>query len=362
MAHEQPAKPKPWERGYVAPAPAPQAAPSLSSGEDAGTTKEALNVETATSAEISQAVKFLLHAKVRSAPIATKRKFLESKGLSSAMIDEAIRKATAAGSGSDGDDGGGNGGGGGSGGSAAATTPAGAAAPGSGSEDTTPNEESRTRSSSWSLAIGGAIGAIAGGVLAWASTRSSDTPPKEGADGSEGEEGTPRDSTPTASASSSLPLLPTDAHRWAASGAEASLAAMRAMRAAGAAASAAALAVDAVRAAVGELVRGAPSVAAAHEALHAVVVLLNAQLKHPTEARYQRLNPRNASMQRLLALPGSSAVLQALGFAQEAGASFYAWRTDGALPGPDDLALIAAQRDVFHEALTSDARQTSEIP
>ena len=92
---------------------------------------------------------------------------------------------------------------------------------------------------------------------------------------------------------------------------------------------------------------------AAAEGLHTLVVCLSSQLKHPSEARYHRINTQNANLKRLLSLPGAQATLRALGFAQDepaAGASstthFWVWRR-GRLPTPTELELIAEQRDLL---------------
>ena len=94
---------------------------------------------------------------------------------------------------------------------------------------------------------------------------------------------------------------------------------------------------------------------AAHEreTLERVIELRNTCVADTGSVRHQEGTEKQlvVAMQKLLALPGSRAVLQALGFKQEAGAPFYAWRVAGALPEPDDLELIAAQRGVLQHAL-----------
>ena len=90
-------------------------------------------------------------------------------------------------------------------------------------------------------------------------------------------------------------------------------------------------------------------------ALQTLVVLLSTQLKHPTEARYQRLNTQNANLKRLLGLVGAPTVLHALGFAEDGTSNsvrtpssgvFWVWR-GGALPTKADLEIIGATRDLL---------------
>ena len=59
----------------------------------------------------------------------------------------------------------------------------------------------------------------------------------------------------------------------------------------------------------------------AASAIHTLVMCLGAQLKHPKESRYHRLNLQNANLARLIALPGADAVLHALSFEEDEQAS-----------------------------------------
>jgi hypothetical protein len=110
--------------------------------------------------------------------------------------------------------------------------------------------------------------------------------------------------------------------------------------------------------------------------LQTLVVLLSNQLKHPADARYHRLNLQNASVRRLVVLPGADAVVSALGFeadAAEASATYRRWRGGGAargaeppsdrsdeggaaqpaaaLPSELDLELIRCHRDLLSQRL-----------
>ena len=85
------------------------------------------------------------------------------------------------------------------------------------------------------------------------------------------------------------------------------------------------------------------------DALHTLVMCLNAQLKHPKESRYHRLNLQNANLARLVAHPGAKGALRALGFSEDEAApgSYWTWRGQGGakLPSAEELAVIGAQRD-----------------
>ena len=116
--------------------------------------------------------------------------------------------------------------------------------------------------------------------------------------------------------------------------------------------------------------------ATAGEGLTSLLVCLNAQLKHPDDKRYHRLNMQNANLQRLLAIPGGREALHALGFAQEGAAApgggggsssssssssdnrnststtsggrshYLVWR-GGRLPSREDLDVILIHRDAL---------------
>ena len=60
-------------------------------------------------------------------------------------------------------------------------------------------------------------------------------------------------------------------------------------------------------------------------ALHTLHMLVTSQLRRPKDQRYHRLNRQNASLSRVLGMPGASEVLGALGFVDEGG-PFLLWR------------------------------------
>ena len=59
-------------------------------------------------------------------------------------------------------------------------------------------------------------------------------------------------------------------------------------------------------------------------ALHTLHMLLSSQLRQPADPRYHKLQRHNATVRALLALPGSIAVLTALGF-YDGGGSYWLW-------------------------------------
>lgn len=126
--------------------------------------------------------------------------------------------------------------------------------------------------------------------------------------------------------------------------------------------------LSALRTAVGEMIRccesnaggsscgdgakssssSAAASSTAASAIHTLVMCLGAQLKHPKESRYHRLNLQNANLARLIALPGADAVLHALSFEEDEQASgFRTWRggNGNKLPTARELKMISAQRD-----------------
>ena len=106
----------------------------------------------------------------------------------------------------------------------------------------------------------------------------------------------------------------------------------------------------------GEQLDGGGEGEVAH-ALQTLVVLLSTLLRHPSEARYRRLNTQNANLKRLLQLAHSTAVLRSLGFDAESSgdggtaaagspSGFWVWR-DGQAPAAADLEVLAAMRDLL---------------
>ena len=354
------------------------------SAASASVAKDDAIAEPQTDAIVLRAVQFLQHEKVRDAPTDAKRRFLEGKSLTPDQVAEALRLAGVTEPSA----------------KPASSQPVTAAAPSPGSSES-------SISKSKFLMLGGVVGSIIGGALTFAALRWSadasgrsdpSTDGTVGAATSSAGASTPGDAqTPLtlklktstlvdAAAQDPISVTPRATAATASAAAQSprtdeSLAALRSLRdtrtpkatAATAlqpeqALAAVGAAVDELVAASGALVDGEGSrtsgAAEVAHALQTLVVLLSTQLRHHTEARYQRLNPQNANLQRMLALPSSRGVLHALGFAEQLPAApsapggeasgvaagsagaFWLWR-DGKLPDAADLEAIAAQRDLL---------------
>ena len=89
-------------------------------------------------------------------------------------------------------------------------------------------------------------------------------------------------------------------------------------------------------------------------AVHSLSVVLNSQLRHPGEARYQRIHASNASMSRLLAMKGAPGVLRAIGFEPPAAGAGnnWVWTSPAGILG-DGTAWLSRARDMLLETLPS---------
>lgn len=320
---------------------------------------------------VERAARWLRHESVVHTPAASRRAFLESKGLSAAQIDAAILKAEAMAPSP----------------SASVSVPTTAAAASTAEPEQPAQREQEPRPATGRsttpliLAVGG-IGAAIGGALALALTRWRET----GGKPLPGGEAPPAALRMTLPPPAEAPATPSSADTASASTvaaaaspaspaslrAEASLAGLRALQQSGEARATpsppslppevedARKQVDCMCAASAD---GTIDAERSH-ALHTLVVLLSHQLKHPTNSRYHRLNVQNASHRRLLSLGYATDVLRALGFEPDAPeAAFWVWRGGGRgpsaqaggadaalepdLPTAAELDLIRAHRDML---------------
>mmetsp|Transcript_2010 Transcript_2010/g.4518 ORF Transcript_2010/g.4518 Transcript_2010/m.4518 type:complete len:105 (-) Transcript_2010:212-526(-) len=86
-------------------------------------------------------------------------------------------------------------------------------------------------------------------------------------------------------------------------------------------------------------------------------MVLNNQIKHPTDKRYHRINVQNANFCKALALPNLTGVLEVLGWVPSG--NFWRWRagfkdetTDETLerlPNEEELMALRMARDILHE-------------
>ena len=326
---------------------------------------------------VSRARRFLLHDSVKDSPVQAKRRFLESKGLTSSQIDDALRavesqaRPAAAGSSV----------------APTATATADRHAIGPATGTSTPAEPTPARRAPWIL-LGSLVGAgavLAASSLGLTSALSSvlGTAERDARPALETEANDPAGSKAADDASVSAASLSSPESRPSASSnagsasgrAEAALAAMRELQHAESAAPssptparpppappqnemherAAALneALDEMEAQS----HGQPD--AIPKALHTLLMLINGQLRRPTDPSYHRLHRQNPNLRRLLELPGASPVLEALGFVAGSG-SFWVWRggkrtgddgEQGGLPNDDELALIGHHKEALSRRL-----------
>ena len=306
---------------------------------DTRTTTEAVastaSTSTTTDDIVSRAVKFLQHEKVRGAPLDAKRRFLESKSLTAAQIQEALNRASPQ--------------------AAAEQQPASSSAAGIAENNPPPPPPSRLK---W-LLLGGAVGGLAGACATLLLKRD---PAAAAADESESKVAT----TPIAFTHEAMVLSPAAATDAADSKTtDSALAALRRLRdeqpststAAGSSSSSTATSASPEET-LATLQRSLDVFAASNAAdadalpyaLQTLLVLLSSQLQHPTEARYQRLNSQNANYKKLIALPGAREVLRSLGFAEVGESSNWPWG-NGALPTEADLELIGRCREVLSQRI-----------
>ena len=370
---------KPWERGYT---PPPPSAPAHQSPTTAAGSNEALT---------EQAVRFLLHESVIDTPLATKRAFLEAKGLSAAQIDNAVKRAAARG-----DD-------------AHASTCAAAAPTAALPATAAPTAAAPAAADGgWNprslLLLGGAVGAAAIGAVAYAvaslhrrehgsflhaqlpvvgSDQSGDAPAPEEAPAAAAEPSTtPSTSTrlvPTTTPSTRLALnaMREELRRPDAlpNSPPASLPAFQTPSSVllpppppvpppgvtHERAAALGAALDAFEAGCTQ----AAQPAAFGRALHTLVMLLSGQVRRPRDVSYHRLNVQNANVRQLLALPRAAGVLGALGFL-DAGGAFWLW-TGTALSSSaiDEPSIENAQAQVGGDGPSQDhalVPTTARIP
>eukprot|EP00900_Chrysochromulina_parva_P008136 jgi/Chrpa1/17323/Chrysochromulina_OHIO_Genome00023459-RA len=317
---------KPWERGYT---PPPPSAPAHQSPTTATGSNEALT---------EQAVRFLVHESVIDTPLATKRAFLEAKGLSAAQIDDAVKRAAARG-----DD-------------AHASTCAAAAQTAAGPTAAEPAAAAPTAAApaatdgGWNarslLLLGGAVGAAAIGAVAYAvaslhsrerggflNAQPAGSDQSRDAPAAAAEPST----TPSTRAELALNAMREELRRLDAqpNSPPASLPAFQTPSSVlppppvppvpppgvtHERAAALGAALDAIEA--GCTQAGQPD--AFGRALHTLVMLLSAQVRRPRDVSYHRLNVQNANVRQLLSLPRAAGVLGALGFV-DAGGAFWLW-------------------------------------
>jgi hypothetical protein len=314
---------KPWERGYT---PPPPSAPAHQSPTTATGSNEALT---------EQAVRFLVHESVIDTPLATKRAFLEAKGLSAAQIDDAVKRAAAR----DYD--------------AHASTCAAAAQTAAGPTAAEPASAAPTAAApaaadgGWNarslLLLGGAVGAAAIGAVAYAvaslhsrerggflNAQPAGSDQSRDAPAAAAEPST----TPSTRAELALNAIREELRRLDAqpNSPPASLPAFQTPSSVlppppvpppgvtHERAAALGAALDAIEA--GCTQAGQPD--AFGRALHTLVMLLSAQVRRPRDVSYHRLNVQNANVRQLLALPRAAGVLGALGFV-DAGGAFWLW-------------------------------------
>ena len=311
---------------------------------------------------VERAVRFLGHPKAAHAPIAAQRAFLRSKGLTARQIDSACeRKARGVTSSRP---------------SAATVAGAGARAGKAAAE----SARARARSTRWKIGAA-AVGTLgtAALVATWrrrlpASACGGESGERSGGTGRRGGE---REGQPggdavvgAARAAGGAAETPETDPRRAAE----SLTTLRALVkvAETAEATAVAAAEEARRSAAdghaGRLRRalkvacagsgwdgptsgGTPPPPELAHALHSLSVVLNSQLRHPGEARYQRVHASNASMSRLLALRGAPGVLRAIGFEPPAAGAANNWVWTPPPAVGDGTAWLSRARDILLETL-----------
>ncbi len=308
---------------------------------------------------VERAVRFLGHPKAAHAPIESQRAFLRSKGLTVRQIDTACARIADS--------------------AASSSTPAVTVVSAGASGDAAAVEATRAQRTRWKLGAAsvGALGAAAL-VAAWRHRLPGGGHGEErsggrcgrGAEGDEPSEGNSATPDPARAVEMAAETPETDPRR-----AKESLSTLRALLKDAESAEATAVAaeeeaqrcvadaqaerlrraLDAICAAAGwdaSTTDGTtpPPPELAH-AVHSLSVVLNSQLRHPGEARYQRVHASNASMSRLLAMKGAPAVLRAIGFEPPAAGAANNWVWTPPAGMGDGTAWLSRARDMLLDTL-----------
>ena len=363
---------KPWEKGFLdqlkeeratsdAPPsavepPPPVAAPSVESGVTSSAQPvPGQSTAAATDATVDQAVRFLDHPKTADMPIAAKRAFLVSKGMTSQQIDAAIEKSKRTGA------------------DTSESTPAAAAPATVTAEPAAPAAKSSSTGGGgggmlWyaGAALLGAAAVVAGRwALGGAAIGESAAGGRGAATGGMAdEEGAlpPTNGRAATERKLEAPAGECGTKHAVGAGVAANLAALRGLVDALPSSSTAAGGAkgEQLRHALGRLQAAGPAEAA--RALRTLLVFTNNQLKHPADRRYHRINCQNANFRRVLDTEGVLDVLQALGWDKAGG--FWEWRSAegaavvaeggvdavGGLPTEVELGELQHARDAMQDA------------